>query len=117
MADQTTPSAREHIETALLGDDLDLDREVARLAALGSPTRFTIMHYLVTTGPTATTDLATQLDHSPTAFADDIQKLADAGPIGRYHDSDGTERLECSPLGESLADAIFATIRARRDIA
>ena len=86
MADQTTPSAREHIETALLGDDLDLDRELARLAALGSPTRFTIMHYLVTTGPTATTDLATQLDHSPTAFADDIQKL----PRQRRH---GTTRV------------------------
>ncbi|WP_153952769.1 winged helix-turn-helix domain-containing protein [Halosegnis longus] len=117
MADQTTPNAREHIETALLGDDLDLNREVARLAALGSPTRFTIMHHLLTTGPTATTQLANQFDRSPTALADDIQQLADAGLIGRYRDSHGTERLECSPLGESLADAIFATIRARRDMA
>jgi DNA-binding transcriptional ArsR family regulator len=106
------PEARRRVDRELLGETLDLDREVNRLAAMGEPTRFTILYLLATDGETRSGKLAELLDRQQNDLYHHLNTLEDAGLVGKYRD--GSSRVyELSPLGEQLVPGVFESIQSR----
>lgn len=104
--------ALQRVDRELLGEHLDLDREVNRLAAMGEPTRFTILYLLATDGETRSGKLAELLDRQQNDLYHHLNTLEDAGLVGKYRD--GSSRIyELSPLGEQLVPGVLKSIRAR----
>ncbi|QCC50649.1 ArsR/SmtB family transcription factor [Halapricum salinum] len=110
------PTARERVEEELLGEDLDLGREVARLSAMGEATRFTILYLLATDGETSSGELATLLDRRQNDLYHHLNKLEEAGLVGKYREG-GDRVYELSPLAEAIVPQIFDSIRDRAVVA
>lgn len=108
------PAAIERVEEGLLGDALDLDREVARLDAMGDATRFVILYLLAEEGRMRSGELADALDRRQNDLYHHLNVLEDAGLVGKFRD--GRSRVyELSPLAEGLVPGVFDSIRARAD--
>jgi len=108
------PSGIERIQRELLGDGLDLDREVARLDAMGDRTRFVILYLLAEEGQLHSGDLADALDRRQNDLYHHLNVLEDAGLVGKFRD--GRSRVyELSPLAETIVPGLFDSIHARAD--
>lgn len=106
------PPGIERVESELLGDSLDLEREVERFGALGERTRFVILYLLLEEGEMGSGDLADALDRQQNDLYHHLNVLEDAGLVGKYRD--GRSRIyELSPLAEGLVPPLFESIRAR----
>lgn len=106
------PAAIERIESELLGEALDLDREVERLDGMGEPTRFVILYLLAEDGETPSGELAEVLDRRQNDLYHHLNRLEDAGLVGKYRE--GSSRIyELSPLAEAIVPHIFESIRSR----
>lgn len=105
-------AAMERVESELLGGSLDLDREVGRLDAIGEPTRFTILYLLASDGETSSGELATLLDRRQNDLYHHLNRLEDAGLVGKYRE-DGDRVYELSPLAEAIVPRVFESIRDR----
>lgn len=106
------PVGRKRVEAELLGEDLDFDREVNRFAAMGDPTRFTILYLLASDGETSSGELATLLDRRQNDLYHHLNKLEEAGLVGKYREG-GDRMYELSPLAEAVVPEIFDSIRDR----
>lgn len=100
------------VQEELLGGSLDLDREVARLDAMGERTRFVILYLLASDGELTSGDLADLLDRRQNDLYHHLDTLEDAGLIGKYHE-DGDRIYELSPLAEAMVPGVFDSIRQR----
>ena len=108
--------AGERVRDELLGDNLDLNRETERFKMLGDPTRFIILYLLATDGETTSGDLATALDRKQNDLYHHLNKLEDAGLVGKY--PEGNNRVyELSPLAEELVTGVVDSIRGRAQTA
>lgn len=108
------PEGVRRVESELLGGALDLEREVARFAAMGEPTRFTLLYLLSVEGELASGDLADLLDRHQNDLYHHLDVLEEAGLVGKFRE--GNSRIyELSPLAESFVPAIFEAIRERAE--
>lgn len=112
-ANERTP-ARERIESELLGDTLDLEREANRLSAMGEPTRFTILYLLAEEGQLRSGELAELLERRQNDLYHHLNTLEDAGLVGKFRDG-GSRVYELSPLAEGFVPQIFDAVRARAE--
>lgn len=107
-------AALDRVESELLGDALDFEREVARLDAMGDKTRFVILYLLAEEGRMQSGDLADALDRHQNDLYHHLNVLEDAGLVGKFRD--GRSRVyELSPLAEGFVPGVFDSIRARAD--
>lgn len=113
--DEST-AAVERVEAELLGRDLDLEREADRLDAMGEPTRFTILYLLESDGELSSGELADLLDRRQNDLYHHLNRLEDAGLVGKYRDG-GDRMYELSPLAEDVVPAVFESIRDRASVA
>lgn len=109
---ETTPPGVERVETELLGQALDLEREAGRLRAMGEPTRFTLLYLLAEDGPLPSGELASLLDRQQNDLYHHLNTLEEAGLVGKFRDGD-SRVYELSPLAEELVPVVFETIRER----
>lgn len=110
------PTAIDRVEDELLGETLDLEREVNRLSAMGEPTRFTILYLLATDGETSSGELATLFDRRQNDLYHHLNKLEEAGLVRKYREG-GDRMYELSPLAEAIVPQIFDSIRDRAVVA
>lgn len=108
------PAAIDRINQELLGETLDLDREVARFAAMGDKTRFTILYLLFKEGQVKSGKLADSLDRQQNDLYHHLNVLEDAGLVGKFRDG-GNRVYELSPLAEDFVSNSFNSIAARAD--
>lgn len=106
------PAATGRVEEELLGESLALDREVDRLAAMGDPTRFTILYLLAEDGETPSGELAEALDRHQNDLYHHLNRLEESGLVGKYREG-GSRVYELSPLAEALVPRILDSIRDR----
>ncbi|GAB3690439.1 hypothetical protein GCM10028857_26810 [Salinarchaeum chitinilyticum] len=110
----STPPGIERVESELLGETLDLEREVQRLDAMGERTRFTLLYLLAEEGQLPSGELATLLDRRQNDLYHHLNRLEEAGLVGKFHD--GNSRVyELSPLAEELVPAVLETVRKRAE--
>lgn len=109
--------ARHRIESELLNDRLDLDRETGRLKAIGEPTRFTILYLLSAEDKLHSGELADLLDRQQNDLYHHLNELEDAGLVGKRRADDGGRIYELSPLAETMVEPLFDTIRNRAESA
>jgi len=114
ITSETTPPGIDLVESELLGETLDREREAGRLRAMGEPTRFTILYLLVEEGQLPSGELARLLDRSQNDLYHHLDALEAAGLVGKYRDG-GRRIYELSPLAEQLVPAVFETIRERAE--
>lgn len=105
-------AAEERVESELLEDALDLEREANRLSVMGEPTRFTILYLLAEEGQIRSGELAAQLDRRQNDLYHHLNALEDAGLVGKFRDG-GNRVYELSPLAEGFVPQIFDAINAR----
>lgn len=108
--------ARVRVEEELLGDALDLEREVERLSVMGESTRFVVLYLLAREGRMGSGELADRLDRRQNDLYHHLNTLEEAGLVGKFRD--GSSRVyELSPLAEEFVPAVFDSIRARAESA
>lgn len=107
--------ARQQVETELLNDMLDFDREVERLRAIGEETRFTILYLVAAEDEIHSGELADLLDRKQNDLYHHLNRLEDAGLLGKYRADDGGRIYELSPLAERMVEPIFDSIRGRAE--
>lgn len=105
----------EPVDAELLGDSLDLDREVARFDAMGDRTRFVIPYLLSEEGQMPSGELADALDRRKNDLYHHLDVLEDAGLVGKFRE-ESSRVYELSPLAEELVPGLFDSIRARADV-
>ncbi len=108
------PAGRQRVESNLLGGTLDLERETERLAAVGEPTRFTILYLLTERERMESGELADLLDRRQNDLYHHLNVLEEAGLVGKFRDG-GTRVYELSPLAETFVPGVFEAIRERAD--
>lgn len=108
------PGPRELIESELLGDALDLDRELGRLSTMSEPTRFTILYLLAEEGPVRSGELADRLGRRQNDLYHHLNTLEDAGLVGKFRDGD-SRVYELSPLAEGFVPGVFDAIEQRAE--
>lgn len=107
------PEAYRRIEEDLLGDTLDLDRELDRFKAMAERNRFTILYLLAAEGELRSGELASLLDRGQNDLYHHLRRLEDAGLVGKYPADDAGRIYELSPLAEQLYQPILDVIRQR----
>lgn len=108
------PPGIDRVRRELLGDSLDLGREVARFDAIGDRTRFVILYLLAEEGQMQSGALADALDRRQNDLYHHLNVLEDAGLVGKFRD--GRSRVyELSPLAEGLVPGLFDSVQARAD--
>lgn len=107
--------ARRRVESELLNDTLDLDREVGRLKAVGEETRFTVLYLLTAEGELHSGELAELLDRKQNDLYHHLNRLEDAGLVGKRRADDGGRIYELSPLAETMVGPLFDAIRDRAE--
>lgn len=105
--------ARQRVESELLNDALDLDREVDRLEAIAEETRFTILYLLAAEDSLHSGELADLLDRRQNDLYHHLDRLESAGLVGKYRADDGGRVYELSPLAERLVRPVLDSIRER----
>ncbi|WP_424014682.1 ArsR/SmtB family transcription factor [Halorubrum xinjiangense] len=108
------PAGYDRVETELLNDALDLDREAERLKAMGEPTRFTLLYLLSQEGQTGSGELADALDRRQNDLYHHLNTLEDAGLVGKYRDGK-TRIYELSPLAEAFVPQLFEAVNDRAE--
>jgi DNA-binding transcriptional ArsR family regulator len=112
VTNDDVPPAIERVKRELLHDTLDLDREIARLDAMGDRTRFAILYLLARDGKLQSGELADALDRRQNDLYHHLNVLEDAGLVGKYRDRD--QRIyELSPLAETVVPALLNSIEQR----
>ncbi|MFP8954874.1 ArsR/SmtB family transcription factor [Natrialbaceae archaeon A-arb3/5] len=107
-------TAHERLESNLLTETLDLEREANRLGAMGEPTRFTILYLLAEEGQLRSGELADLLERRQNDLYHHLNTLEDAGLVGKFRDG-GTRVYELSPLAEGFVPQVFDAIGARAE--
>ena len=108
--------AGERVRDELLGENLDLGRDVERFKMVGNPTRLIILYLLATDGETTSGELAKVLDRQQNDLYHHLNELEDAGLVGKYIEGDN-RMYELSPLAEEFVPNIFDSIRSRAQTA
>lgn len=108
------PEGVRRVESDLFGGVLDLEREVARLAKMGEPTRFTLLYLLTQEGRMASGELADLLDRRQNDLYHHLDALEEAGLVGKFREGN-TRIYELSPLAETFVPRIFDAIGERAD--
>lgn len=114
IAADAAPPGIERVATELLGETLELDREVERLRAMGEPTRFTLLYLLAEEEQLESGELATLLDRRQNDLYHHLNTLEAAGLVGKFRDGD-SRVYELSPLAEGLVPAVLETVRERAE--
>jgi DNA-binding transcriptional ArsR family regulator len=110
--DDQHSTAIQRVQDELLGETLDLDREVSRMGAIGENTRFVILYLLTSDGELTSGDLADLLDRHQNDLYHHLNTLEHAGLVGKYRE-DGDRVYELSPLAEDVVPTIFESIERR----
>ncbi|PAU84909.1 transcriptional regulator [Halorubrum salipaludis] len=108
------PEGYERVESELLNNALDLDREAERLKAMGEPTRFTLLYLLSQEGQIGSGELADVLDRRQNDLYHHLNTLEDAGLVGKFRDGQ-TRVYELSPLAEAFVPQLFEAINDRAE--
>lgn len=108
------PAGERRVETDLLYGVLDLEREAERIAAMGEPTRFTILYLLSVEGQIPSGDLADLLDRRQNDLYHHLDVLEEAGLVGKFREGDARV-YELSPLAEAFVPPIFESIAERAE--
>jgi len=111
---KTRPEGYERVESELLNNALDLDREAERLKAMGEPTRFTLLYLLSQEGQIGSGELADVLDRRQNDLYHHLNTLEDAGLVGKFRDGQ-TRVYELSPLAEAFVPQLFEAINDRAE--
>ncbi len=106
--------ARERVETELLGDVLDFDRELGRLAAVASEVRFPILYLLAEEDGLSSGDLAEATGRKQRDLYHHLDTLEETALV-RKRTRDGSRFYELSALGDRLIEPLFETLRERAD--
>lgn len=106
------PAGVERVREELLGDALDLEREVARLDAMGEKTRFVILYLLSKEGQLPSGELADMLGRRQNDLYHHLNTLEDAGLVGKFREG-GSRVYELSPLAEAFVPDVFDSIHER----
>ena len=112
--DETRAPGYERVERELLGGTLDLDREAARLASMGEPTRFTLLYLIAQAERIESGELADALDRRQNDLYHHLNRLEDAGLVGKFRDGDARV-YELSPLAETFVPQVFDAISERAE--
>lgn len=107
--------AKRRVESELLNDTLDFDREVERLKAVGEETRFTVLYLLTAEDGLHSGELADLLDRKQNDLYHHLNRLEDAGLVGKRRADDGGRIYELSPLAETMVEPLFDSIRSRAE--
>ncbi|NGM70868.1 winged helix-turn-helix transcriptional regulator [Natronolimnobius sp. AArcel1] len=107
-------TAQERLDSQLLNETLDLEREANRLSAMGEPTRFTILYLLAEEGQLRSGELADLLERRQNDLYHHLNTLEDAGLVGKFREG-GQRVYELSPLAEGFVPHIFDTVSARAE--
>jgi len=113
-AAENRPEGYERVESELLNDALDLDREAERLKAMGEPTRFTLLYLLSREGQIESGELATALDRRQNDLYHHLNTLEDAGLVGKFRNGK-TRVYELSPLAEAFVPQLFEAVNERAE--
>ncbi|WP_123620111.1 helix-turn-helix transcriptional regulator [Halorubrum sp. CSM-61] len=108
------PEGYERVESELLNDALDLDREAERLKAMGEPTRFTLLYLLSREGQIESGELASALDRRQNDLYHHLNTLEDAGLVGKFRNGK-TRVYELSPLAETFVPQLFEAVNERSE--
>jgi len=108
------PEGYERVESELLNDALDLDREAERLKSMGEPTRFTLLYLLSQEGQIESGELADALDRRQNDLYHHLNTLEDAGLVGKFRDGK-TRVYELSPLAETFVPQLFEAVNERAE--
>ncbi|WP_137290209.1 ArsR/SmtB family transcription factor [Natronorubrum halophilum] len=104
--------ARKRVDSELLEDALDLERETNRLSVVGEPTRFTILYLLAEEEQVRSGELAQLLDRRQNDLYHHLNALEDAGLVEKFRDG-GSRVYELSPLAEGFVPQVLDAVRAR----
>lgn len=111
---EARPEGYDRIESELLNNSLDLEREAERFKSMGESTRFTLLYLLAQEGQIGSGELADLLDRRQNDLYHHLNTLEDAGLIGKFRD--GQARVyELSPLAETFVPQIFEAISDRAE--
>lgn len=114
VAGDERSEARNRVESELLGDSLDLEREAERLDAMGEPTRFVLLYLLAEEGQLRSGELAELLDRRQNDLYHHLNTLEEAGLVGKFRE--GRQRVyELSPLAEAFVPSVFGSIAERAE--
>lgn len=114
VSSEERPEGERRVESELLGGVLDLEREAARIAAMGEPTRFTLLYLLSVEGQLGSGELAALLDRHQNDLYHHLDVLEAAGLVGKYREGNGRV-YELSPLAEAFVPPIFDAIAERAE--
>jgi len=106
--------ARERVESELLGDVLDFDRELGRLEAIASEVRFPILYLLAAEDGLSSGELADLTGRKQRDLYHHLDRLEETALV-RKRTRDGSRFYELSALGDRLVEPLFETLRARAD--
>ena len=111
---EARPEGYDRIESELLNNSLDLEREAERFKSMGESTRFTLLYLLAQEGQIGSGELADLLDRRQNDLYHHLNTLEDAGLVGKFRD--GQARVyELSPLAETFVPQIFEAISDRAE--
>ncbi|RLM49904.1 helix-turn-helix transcriptional regulator [Halorubrum sp. Atlit-28R] len=111
---EARPEGYDRIESELLKNSLDLEREAERFKAMGESTRFTLLYLLAQEGQIGSGELADLLDRRQNDLYHHLNTLEDAGLVGKFRDGQ-TRVYELSPLAEAFVPQIFEAISTRAE--
>jgi DNA-binding transcriptional ArsR family regulator len=114
QADGQRSLARERVETELLGDVLDFDRELGRLEAVAGEVRFPILYLLAGEDGLSSGELADLTGRKQRDLYHHLDTLEETA-LGRKRTRDGSRFYELSALGDRLIEPLFETLRERAD--
>ncbi|WP_276299315.1 ArsR/SmtB family transcription factor [Halorussus lipolyticus] len=114
-ASEDRSTARRRVESELLNDTLNFDREVERLKAVGEETRFTVLYLLNAEDGLHSGELADLLDRKQNDLYHHLNRLEDAGLVGKRRADDGGRIYELSPLAEAMVEPLFDSIQSRAE--
>ena len=113
-AAEARPEGYDRIESELLNNSLDLEREAERFRAMGESTRFTLLYLLAQEDQIGSGELADLLDRRQNDLYHHLNTLEDAGLVGKFRDGQ-TRVYELSPLAEAFVPQIFEAISDRAE--
>ena len=106
------PPGYERVESELLNDTLDLEREVERIKSMAEPTRFTLLYLLAEENRLDSGELADAVDRRQNDLYHHLNTLEDAGLVGKFREGD-SRVYELSPLAETIVPQLFEAIGER----
>jgi DNA-binding transcriptional ArsR family regulator len=111
---ENRPEGYERVESELLNNSLDINRESERFKAMGEPTRLVLLYLLATEGQLDSGELADLVDRHQNDLYHHLNTLEDAGLVGKFRDG-RTRVYELSPLAESFIPHVFECINRRAE--